>query len=172
MGLIRKSLMIGTLGGVSGSSKKQRVAKASLQELKQQTALLAQIANPEAAARQRVEAQATLERQQARTAERRTARQQRIVARRAARTQHAEDRSKITASTPWLATDLALRICGGAVAIFFALGAIGGAAAGSPVGVIGCSSIVALVSYFLCRPRKTLTQNSTGEVPASQEPIR
>lgn len=30
MGLIRKSLMIGTAGLVRGSSKKQRVAKASL----------------------------------------------------------------------------------------------------------------------------------------------
>jgi Flp pilus assembly protein TadB len=172
MGLIRKSLMIGTLGGVSGSSKKQRVAKASLQELKQQTALLAQIADPEASARQRAEAQATLERQQARTAERRAARQQRSDERRAARTQLAEDRKKAAANTPWLSAAFALRLCGWTVAIFFALGAIGGAAAGSTVGVIGCSSIVALVSYFLRRPRKVLTQSSTEVAPASQEPTR
>lgn len=42
MGLIRKSLMIGTAGIVRGSSKKQRVAKASLKELKQQTKLMAE----------------------------------------------------------------------------------------------------------------------------------
>lgn len=37
MGLIRKTLMIGTGGVVSGSSKKQRVAKAQLKELREQT---------------------------------------------------------------------------------------------------------------------------------------
>ncbi|GLY35301.1 hypothetical protein Amsp01_013250 [Amycolatopsis sp. NBRC 101858] len=39
MGLIRKSLMIGTAGLVRGSSKKQRVAKKSLRELQTQTRL-------------------------------------------------------------------------------------------------------------------------------------
>jgi citrate lyase beta subunit len=33
MGLIRKTLAVGTVGVVSGSSKKQRVAKAQLREL-------------------------------------------------------------------------------------------------------------------------------------------
>ncbi len=42
MGLIRKTLMVGTAGIVKGSSKKQRVAKASLKELKQQTKLMAE----------------------------------------------------------------------------------------------------------------------------------
>ncbi|WP_329063068.1 DUF2510 domain-containing protein [Amycolatopsis sp. NBC_01480] len=37
MGIIRKSLMIGTAGVVRGSSKKQRVAKAQLKELRKQT---------------------------------------------------------------------------------------------------------------------------------------
>jgi hypothetical protein len=37
MGIIRKSLMIGTGGVVRGSSKKQRVAKAQLKELRTQT---------------------------------------------------------------------------------------------------------------------------------------
>ena len=159
MGLIRKSLMVGTLGGVSGSSKKQRVAKASLRELKQQTALLAQIADPGAAARQGAEIQARIE-----------ARQQRIVERRAARAQRTKDRNKVAACRPWLT--LTMRFCCWAVAIIFALGAIGGAAAGSPVGVIGCSAIVALMCYFLYRPRKVLTPNSTEGVPASQAPIR
>lgn len=39
VGLIRKTLMVGTLGIVRGSSKKQRVAKKSLQELRTQTSL-------------------------------------------------------------------------------------------------------------------------------------
>lgn len=47
MGLIRKSLMIGTAGLVRGSSKKQRVAKAQLKELKQQTKLMAEQAREE-----------------------------------------------------------------------------------------------------------------------------
>lgn len=34
MGLIRKTLAVGTIGCVSGSSKKQRVAKAQLNELR------------------------------------------------------------------------------------------------------------------------------------------
>lgn len=40
MGLIRKTLMISTAGVVRGSSKKQRIAKASLNQLKQQTELM------------------------------------------------------------------------------------------------------------------------------------
>ncbi|QKV76077.1 DUF2510 domain-containing protein [Amycolatopsis sp. Hca4] len=39
MGLIRKTLMVGTMGAVRGSSKKQRVAKAQLKELRVQTRL-------------------------------------------------------------------------------------------------------------------------------------
>ncbi|MBB2500251.1 DUF2510 domain-containing protein [Amycolatopsis echigonensis] len=39
MGLIRKTLMLGTGGLVRGSSKKQRVAKAQLNELRKQTRL-------------------------------------------------------------------------------------------------------------------------------------
>lgn len=39
MGLIRKTMMVGTLGVVRGSSKKQRVAKAQLRELRTQTGL-------------------------------------------------------------------------------------------------------------------------------------
>jgi hypothetical protein len=39
VGLIRKSLMLGTGGLVRGSSKKQRVAKKSLRELREQTKL-------------------------------------------------------------------------------------------------------------------------------------
>lgn len=42
MGLIRKTLMVGTAGLVQGSSKKQRVAKAQLKELKQQTRIMAE----------------------------------------------------------------------------------------------------------------------------------
>lgn len=48
MGLIRKTLMVGTVGVVRGSSKKQRVAKAQLRQLKEQT----RIAQEEALARQ------------------------------------------------------------------------------------------------------------------------
>lgn len=40
MGLIRKSLALGTLGVVRPSSRKQRVAKATLNELKAQTRLM------------------------------------------------------------------------------------------------------------------------------------
>lgn len=40
MGLIRKSLAVGTVGVVRGSSKKQRVAKAQLHELREQTRLI------------------------------------------------------------------------------------------------------------------------------------
>ncbi|MEV6441821.1 hypothetical protein [Amycolatopsis sp. NPDC051716] len=39
MGLIRKTLMVGTMGAVRGSSKKQRVAKAQLKELRVRTKL-------------------------------------------------------------------------------------------------------------------------------------
>lgn len=42
MGLIRKTLMVGTAGIVRGSSKKQRVAKAQLKQLKQQTQIMAE----------------------------------------------------------------------------------------------------------------------------------
>jgi hypothetical protein len=41
MGLIRKTLMVGTAGVVRGSSKKQRVAKAQLYQLKAQTKMAA-----------------------------------------------------------------------------------------------------------------------------------
>lgn len=47
MGLIRKTLMIGTAGLVRGSSKKQRLAKAQLKELKQQTRIMAEQAREE-----------------------------------------------------------------------------------------------------------------------------
>lgn len=40
MGLIRKSMALGTLGVVRPNSKKQRVAKSQLNELKKQTAVL------------------------------------------------------------------------------------------------------------------------------------
>jgi hypothetical protein len=40
MGLIRKTLAVGTLGTVKGSSKKQRTAKATLQEIQRQNAIL------------------------------------------------------------------------------------------------------------------------------------
>jgi Protein of unknown function (DUF2510) len=42
MGLIRKTLMVGTAGLVRGSSKKQRVAKAQLKQVKEQTAIARQ----------------------------------------------------------------------------------------------------------------------------------
>lgn len=42
MGLIRKSLMVGSVGLVRGSSKKQRVAKKSLNEAREQTRLMQQ----------------------------------------------------------------------------------------------------------------------------------
>lgn len=53
MGLIRKTLAVGTVGVVRGSSKKQRNAKAQLKELREQTELLRQ----EDAERRRVSAQ-------------------------------------------------------------------------------------------------------------------
>lgn len=40
MGLIRKTFAVSTLGLVRGSSKKQRVAKAQLDEIKKQTEIL------------------------------------------------------------------------------------------------------------------------------------
>lgn len=40
MGLIRKTLAVGTLGAVRPSSKKQRVARATLKELRTQTRLM------------------------------------------------------------------------------------------------------------------------------------
>jgi hypothetical protein len=45
MGLIRKTLAVGTVGMVRPSSKKQRVAKKSLKELKEQTKIQAMQAN-------------------------------------------------------------------------------------------------------------------------------
>ncbi|GAA1863463.1 DUF2510 domain-containing protein [Pseudonocardia ailaonensis] len=57
MGLIRKSLAVGTLGVVRPNSKKQRVAKGQLKEMRKQTQLLEQHARAERAA-QRVAAQA------------------------------------------------------------------------------------------------------------------
>jgi hypothetical protein len=42
MGLIRKSLAVGTFGLVRGSSKKQRVAKAQLEEMRKQTEVMRQ----------------------------------------------------------------------------------------------------------------------------------
>jgi len=50
VGLIRKSLMLGTAGLVRGSSKKQRVAKKSLRELQAQTRLQRQTLKQQAAA--------------------------------------------------------------------------------------------------------------------------
>lgn len=41
MGLIRKTLSVSTVGLVRGSSKKQRVAKAQLKELRKQTGMMA-----------------------------------------------------------------------------------------------------------------------------------
>lgn len=52
MGLIRKTLMISTAGAVRGSSKKQRVAKAQLKELRQQTRIAEQQARAQQAANQ------------------------------------------------------------------------------------------------------------------------
>jgi hypothetical protein len=49
VGLIRKTMAVSTLGLVRGSSKKQRVAKASLKELRKQTELMRQEAQQLAA---------------------------------------------------------------------------------------------------------------------------
>ncbi|MGH3673656.1 MAG: hypothetical protein ACRDSH_24005 [Pseudonocardiaceae bacterium] len=71
MGLIRTSLAIGTAGVVSSRSRKQRVSAAQLRELKAHTALLADIADPEAAAARRLlEAQARERKAQRREARR------------------------------------------------------------------------------------------------------
>lgn len=51
MGLIRKSLMLSTAGVVSGSSKKQRVAKATANNTAQTNAILQQQAEAESAFR-------------------------------------------------------------------------------------------------------------------------
>jgi hypothetical protein len=50
VGLIRKSLMLGTGGLVRGSSKKQRVAKKSLREMRTQTRLQQQALKQQAQA--------------------------------------------------------------------------------------------------------------------------
>lgn len=47
MGLIRKTLAVGTLGVVKGSSKKQRVAKGTLKAIEAQNELLAEHAPTE-----------------------------------------------------------------------------------------------------------------------------
>jgi hypothetical protein len=57
VGLIRKTLMISTAGAVRGSSKKQRVAKSQLKELRQQTRIAEQQATAQQAARQPTPAQ-------------------------------------------------------------------------------------------------------------------
>jgi type II secretory pathway pseudopilin PulG len=59
VGLIRKTLMIGTGGLVRGSSKKQRVAKAQLKELRQQTRTAEQQVKAQRSVSQRVPATAT-----------------------------------------------------------------------------------------------------------------
>jgi predicted phage tail protein len=159
MGLIRKSLMVGTLGGVSGSSKKQRVAKASLRELKQQTALLAQIADPGAAARQHATVQAA-----------RDARQARRDARRGPNVVFVEKPQTVRPARQ----SKTLRTVCGVVMIFFALAAIGAMADGSVGGSIACV-LVSITAFLLMSgviPRRALTQSSTEEAPASQEPIR
>lgn len=53
MGLIRTTLTISTVGVVNPRSRKQRVAAAQLREMKAQTALLQQIADPGKAERER-----------------------------------------------------------------------------------------------------------------------
>lgn len=56
MGLIRKTLMVGSAGMVRGSSKKQRVAKAQLKQLQEQTRIARQDALAQQAAIQPVSA--------------------------------------------------------------------------------------------------------------------
>jgi hypothetical protein len=52
MGLIRKTFAVGTGGVVRGSSKKQRAAKAHLQEMRKQTEMMRQaVGDPDAEAR-------------------------------------------------------------------------------------------------------------------------
>ncbi|MGD9989324.1 DUF2510 domain-containing protein [Pseudonocardia sp.] len=68
MGLIRKSLAVGTMGAVRGSSKKQRVAKAQLRELKAQTALQKEQMEAEEAAEERAQIRAVQEARAARAA--------------------------------------------------------------------------------------------------------
>lgn len=57
MGLIRKTLAVSTLGLVRGSSKKQRVAKAQLNELRAQTQVMQQQAEAELAEQRRINAE-------------------------------------------------------------------------------------------------------------------
>jgi len=63
MGLIRKSLAVGTLGAVRPSSKKQRVAKANLKAQKATAAAAAQTAAATAAATRLAAQQAAEERE-------------------------------------------------------------------------------------------------------------
>jgi hypothetical protein len=59
VGLIRKTLMISTAGAVRGSSKKQRVAKAQLKELRLQTRIAEQQAKEQQAPIQQAPMSAT-----------------------------------------------------------------------------------------------------------------
>lgn len=143
MGLIRGTLMLGTGGLVHGSSKKQRVAKSQLRELRAQTKLLEQIADP-----------GKLEREHAA--------RERQVATSEARHQRA---GTTHAPRPAWATRI-LRVVGWAWVVFLVLVAISVASV-NIVAALTAGLLAAGLTWALVRRSSPRT---AATAPASQEP--
>lgn len=182
MGLIRGTLMLGTGGLVSGSSKKQRVAKAQLRELRTQTQLLEQIADPGKLERERaakeakqVAWQAAKEARQAERATRRGVRRANKEARQAARREvRLSDKEARQANrTPlpsWLVTTF--RVLCWMWVIFFAIGSLGVIAKDGVSAVLVGIIFSGVPAVVLWKTRKASSPRTAEGVPASQEPTR
>lgn len=153
MGLIRGSLMLGTGGLVSGSSKKQRVAKAQLRELQSQTKLLEQIADPGKLERERAAKQAAKE-----------ARQARRDARRGPNVVFTE--KPRTPAPAWASKTL--RVVGWVWVVFLALLAFSVAAVNIAAAVVS-GLLAAGLAWILVRKASPRT---TEVAPASQAPTQ
>ena len=170
MGLIRGTLMLGTGGLVSGSSKKQRVAKSQLRELRAQTKLLEQIADPGKLERERAARQAAKEARQARTAAILEARHQRALARKERLATRREDtqipQRHVANSAPWpIWASKTLRIMGWVWVVFLALLAFSVAAVNIAAAVVA-GLLAGGLAWILVSPR------TAEAVPASQEPTQ
>lgn len=156
MGLIRKSLMLGTGGIVSGNSKKQRVAKSQLRELRTQTQLLEQIADPGKLERERAARQAA-----------KGARQARREARRGPNVVFVEKpRPARKPASPGAIK--ALRVVGWVWVAFLALVAFSVATVSIPAAAISAVLASGLIWILV---RKT-SPRTAAMVPASQAPTR
>lgn len=174
MGLIRGSLMLGTGGLVSGSSKKQRVAKAQLRELQSQTKLLEQIADPGKLERERAARQAAKDARQARVAATLESRHQRALERkqrlakvrkdtRAAQQQRAANRTPVPA---WAVKTI--RVIGWVWVVFFALGSIEATSKDGVAAIVVGILFAGIPAVVLWRTNLRTTEAA----PASQAPTQ